>query len=246
MFRPTLRALLAATLLACVAAPAASAQTLTGELFHEGGVVPVFGPDQPITVSNYHCEGLPGYAGHLTFTATGIATGPYPGTFTETATVSWGDRWEGVDQSPLQDYQATFRIDGADGTVVTGTKRFNPDSPVPGLAPQWAACAETGGPVEGSYNAFFEGALRYDATIVTADGTFHDSGDSAAYGSFFHSSELTWFQHEFRETFFSNPAPTVPTSREQCEKGGWQAFGGFKNQGDCVAYVVTGGKNPAG
>jgi hypothetical protein len=26
--------------------------------------------------------------------------------------------------------------------------------------------------------------------------------------------------------------------------GGWQTFGRFKNQGDCVSLVATGGKNP--
>jgi hypothetical protein len=39
-------------------------------------------------------------------------------------------------------------------------------------------------------------------------------------------------------------APPLPTSKEQCKKGGWQTFGIFKNQGDCVSFVATGGKNP--
>jgi hypothetical protein len=37
-----------------------------------------------------------------------------------------------------------------------------------------------------------------------------------------------------------------PTSKEQCTNGGWQTFGIFKNQGDCVSFVATGGKNPPG
>ncbi len=41
----------------------------------------------------------------------------------------------------------------------------------------------------------------------------------------------------------------VPTSADQCKKGGWQSLNEngtkFKNQGDCVSYVATGGKNPA-
>ena len=37
------------------------------------------------------------------------------------------------------------------------------------------------------------------------------------------------------------------TSKNQCKNGGWRAFGVFKNQGDCVSFVATGGKNlPAG
>ena len=36
-----------------------------------------------------------------------------------------------------------------------------------------------------------------------------------------------------------------PTTTAQCKDGAWMNFGGiFKNQGDCVSYVATGGKNP--
>jgi hypothetical protein len=38
-------------------------------------------------------------------------------------------------------------------------------------------------------------------------------------------------------------AQVVPTTTEQCKKGGWQTYGVFKNQGDCVTYVATKGKN---
>lgn len=42
----------------------------------------------------------------------------------------------------------------------------------------------------------------------------------------------------------------VPTSASQCKKSGWQSLNDatgtkFKNQGDCVSYVATGGKNVA-
>jgi hypothetical protein len=33
-------------------------------------------------------------------------------------------------------------------------------------------------------------------------------------------------------------------NKEQCKNGGWRNFPGFKNQGDCVNFVATGGKNP--
>jgi hypothetical protein len=38
----------------------------------------------------------------------------------------------------------------------------------------------------------------------------------------------------------------VPTSKDECKHGGWRSFGVFKNQGDCVSFVATGGKNPPG
>jgi hypothetical protein len=39
---------------------------------------------------------------------------------------------------------------------------------------------------------------------------------------------------------------TLPTSKEQCMNDGWKNFPAFKNQGDCVSFVASGGKNPPG
>jgi len=36
-------------------------------------------------------------------------------------------------------------------------------------------------------------------------------------------------------------APTAPTSKDQCKHGGWRNYG-FKNQGQCVAFVQRGPK----
>ena len=41
-----------------------------------------------------------------------------------------------------------------------------------------------------------------------------------------------------------SPLPRRPTSKDQCKNGGWHTFPVFKNQGDCVSFVATGGKNP--
>lgn len=38
----------------------------------------------------------------------------------------------------------------------------------------------------------------------------------------------------------------LPTRTDQCKAGGWQQYGLFKNQGDCVSFVATGGKNQPG
>jgi hypothetical protein len=39
----------------------------------------------------------------------------------------------------------------------------------------------------------------------------------------------------------------LPTSADQCKNGGWKTYGVFKNQGDCVSYLATKGKNgPSG
>jgi hypothetical protein len=38
----------------------------------------------------------------------------------------------------------------------------------------------------------------------------------------------------------------VVVGARQCKNGGWQAYGVFKSQGDCVSYVATKGKDPSG
>ena len=38
-------------------------------------------------------------------------------------------------------------------------------------------------------------------------------------------------------------APPLPTTKEQCREGGWRNYGTlFKNPGDCVSFVATGGR----
>jgi hypothetical protein len=39
-------------------------------------------------------------------------------------------------------------------------------------------------------------------------------------------------------------AQPFPTSKDQCKNGGWRTYGVFKNQGDCVSFVASGGKSP--
>jgi hypothetical protein len=38
-------------------------------------------------------------------------------------------------------------------------------------------------------------------------------------------------------------AQPAPTSTQQCKNSGWRQYGVFKNQGDCVSFVATGGRN---
>jgi hypothetical protein len=41
-------------------------------------------------------------------------------------------------------------------------------------------------------------------------------------------------------------AVPLPTSKDQCKNGGWRNFGTtFKNEGQCVSFVATGGKKPS-
>jgi hypothetical protein len=36
----------------------------------------------------------------------------------------------------------------------------------------------------------------------------------------------------------------LPKDTAECKNGGWQSYGIFKNQGDCVSFIATGDKNP--
>jgi len=45
-------------------------------------------------------------------------------------------------------------------------------------------------------------------------------------------------------TIIIPPTPTLPTDKNDCKRNGWRNYGDlFKNQGDCVSFVATNGKN---
>ena len=79
------------------------------------------------------------------------------------------------------------------------------------------------------------------AYVHTGSNTIVVTGQNMANGS-----SLGW----------NNPAGVIanlsvtylplPTSTDQCKNGGWTQYAGFKNQGDCVSYVATLGKNQPG
>lgn len=48
----------------------------------------------------------------------------------------------------------------------------------------------------------------------------------------------------FRSNVSATLTAALPSARDDCENGGWQSYSVFKNQGDCVSFVETGGKNP--
>jgi len=40
--------------------------------------------------------------------------------------------------------------------------------------------------------------------------------------------------------------PVTVSNQDDCKNDGWERFGIYKNQGDCVSYVATGGENEPG
>jgi hypothetical protein len=69
----------------------------------------------------------------------------------------------------------------------------------------------------------------------------NDTGDESQWTSR-RWADFFGFDLAFKASFL---AP-VPTSKDQCKNGGWKTFGVFKNEGACVSFVATGGKNPPG
>lgn len=135
---------------AVIGVPAASAQaappTLAGEQ--------LTGP-QPGGFS-LSCNSNSG-TGSFSFTTSGTATGPYPGTFTETGSATVNPA------AHLASYTATFTIDSAAGEV-TGTDTLSAPS---------GACF-TG--LSDFYT--FPASSSYQATIQTAQGNYADEGTS--------------------------------------------------------------------
>jgi hypothetical protein len=63
----------------------------------------------------------------------------------------------------------------------------------------------------------------------------------AGGGVFSFNGGVTWSSaDEGFDSHFQTYVERRPTSIDQCKKGGWQQFPGFKNQGQCVAFVNRG------
>jgi hypothetical protein len=99
------------------------------------------------------------------------------------------------------------------------------------------------------------GVLAADLSILDSSAnvlhTWTLSDPTDIIGSTVGGNHYGWFDSvEFPFLAFDNSSLSVPigppTSKDQCKKGGWQLFNNpaFKNQGDCVSYVATKGKNP--
>jgi hypothetical protein len=48
------------------------------------------------------------------------------------------------------------------------------------------------------------------------------------------------------DLYMTTRAQILPKTKDDCKKGAWESFGIFRNQGDCVSYVASGGKNEPG
>jgi len=149
-----------------------------------------------------------------TFSVSGTAAGPYPGTFTESGT------WAPLASS----FSTTFTVTSGT-TTITGSKTFSRTTP--GLSGFFDCGADP--------TTMALTGVPFTATIDTPNGQFHDEGTSSVDALIFASGAAT-----LTETFtssLSEPVPVAPTSKDQCKRGGWTHFPQFKNQGKCVSSI---------
>lgn len=207
------------------------------------------------TFSNVQGECVENGISTYSFTVTGLATGAYPGTFTEEVTYSFdsslpidnSDPNSSISYGVLVSYDATFTVTSG-ATTVTGEKHL-----VPELATTTAYCAEGPSLAGRTQQVSASGALRYQAVINGPEGRYRATGTSGVSYGIQHppiqepGSRIAFGY--FFENFSSagNPLePLLPSSKEECKSGGYEKYGIFKNQGDCVAFVQTQGRNEPG
>ena len=231
-----------------VAAPAASAATgvatLDGEILSASA--PGGGPNQQV---HFRVRCAPDGSGTISWTAQGAATGPYTGTFTESGAAKWGAPSAGSEDGTLEEFSATFHIDSPTGDV-DGRKFIT--EPVFGLGypGAYGLCIDNpDNPIAGEV---VNGAAHYEAVIKPATGgAFADEGETSADalasgGITLNNVEVERTAGFVGESFVSDLTEAralLPSAKEQCKDKGFQIFGVFENQGDCVSFVTTHGKN---
>lgn len=187
-----LRTLLLSICVALVLPVAATAAppppTLTGEHF-----------TGTFSESVGNCDTLPNPVIH--YHVSGIATGPYPGTFNETGIIVITPAGTGLDVASLVDVTAHFTIDSPEGQV-DGTKTFVATSTGLGQCHAFT-------PFEKLKTAKADD-LDYDATITVGPGprdTYEDCGTSDLF--FTQNTTLPPIE-AFGEDFLSDLAHAAP------------------------------------
>lgn len=238
---------------------AANGQSLTGEKLSGNSFTrpsPVF----EVTSKTCNLEG----DSTISYRSEGTAVGPYPGTYTETGTVTIGPHeflgpGPTGTSGPVTAFTAEFEIVSGD-TTITGTKTGG--SPVHEFAnrglcfvfeedtPTFHTKIETYAFVtSGTYEARIESSdgCRIEEGTTQLNGTDQtvDSDTKPSTGTPIHNDLLGFFE-SFATTSERECAPELPTSAGECAGDGWRSFGVFKNRGDCVSFVATGGRNEPG
>jgi hypothetical protein len=131
--------------------------------------------DAAFQISNLNCT-QGGVAG-FDFTTSGTATGPYPGTYTESGSVTFQNAPGGI----ILSFSSTFTITSG-STVITGTKTLAPVQPPQGSNNR-GVCQNLMNGNLAINNTFIIVAAQYTANIPTATGTVTETGTSRVAGT---------------------------------------------------------------
>jgi len=204
------------------AAGVANPSTLSAEVFHD---------DAPALTSVVCSPDLPPFQTGGTFEARGRASGPYPGMFQESGSVTTTSGATGHVTS--YEMVLSFTIDAPAGRVA-GTKHSTNFG---------SGCGPTYDPSSslsfGTNPDSFVPTDTYTATIYTDLGAF---GDIGLFQAKFYSGDPGdpaggYFDESFQSELES-PTALFPTSKAGCKNDTWRSWSiGFKNRGECIAYV---------
>jgi hypothetical protein len=208
-------------------APASFAQaaSLTGESLESSTV---FGSGHQTTFNNFTCD--KDGTTTVSFQTTGVALGPYTGTFTETGTFTIGPQTDTTIDSRgvggILAFQATFTIlsDFPQGTV-TGTKTLAPGAPTqPTLAGGFGRCdADGSSPPNDVFAIVTNPFVVYEAQINATTGSRTDSGTGSVL---IHSMPILPAVLSFQEVFNSTePAPDPEPCVDVHDHGSGQGTG---------------------
>jgi hypothetical protein len=171
---------------------------------------------------------------HWTYSASGVASGPYPGTFTENGTVS-------VDATGLGESGTVLSLHG-DFTIASGTTIVTGSKDLKIVATNTGSCLSGAS----SYDAKFVTAATYSATIDTGSGSFTDAGSASYDTDRSESFDVTQTPavslggiSRFRSSFDTSSG-VVPTSTTK----GTMVGAGFTSSG--VAFGVFAKSNSSG
>ena len=151
--------------------------------FADGGRKPLDGEELVVQDAAVDFDCNPAGTSTITFAASGIATGPYPGPFTVSGTVTIGPQTEpgprpGTNSGLVVRFRETFLIESSLGTVSGVKKLTHPNDNSLGTC-QEVTDFDVGDVVDGDgtvVDVFVQ--PRYVAKIREPGGNFHDRGDA--------------------------------------------------------------------
>ena len=193
-------------------ASAANADTLDGETFthaNHSEAIAWSGDCNPTGPSTFQ------------FWVFGDASGPHPGSFEESGTVTLASP-----TGPVTAFESSWSIYESESTI-TGTRTLGESFAASCSAPDGYGSHTFSIDIDAPYEVLDPFAELGPSTVKLGAGTLDYGGFEARFGS----------EH-------TPPPPTQnePLSKADCRNGGYRDYG-FKNQGACIKFVVKAAKD---